>query len=68
MGDPKVSTSEGESVPNTPSSSSASQEPMDIIQSTGTNSSDDQNIFSKFLEIKQKNETLKANVYNQFWK
>ena len=41
---------------------------MEIIQSVGTSEEGDQNIFSKFLEIKQKNESLKANVYSQFWK
>ena len=61
-------TSAGTSVPNTPPTSSPSQEPLEIIQTTGTSSVDDQNIFSNFLEIKQKNETLKSNVYNQFWK
>lgn len=54
LGDPKVSKSTGGSVPNTPSSTSPSQEPLKIIQTMGTSSSDYQNIFSKFLEIKQK--------------
>ena len=41
---------------------------MEIIQSTETKSVGDTNIFSKFLEIKQKNESLKSQVYSQFWK
>jgi len=45
-------TSAGASVPRTLPTTSHSREPLEIIQSTCTSSSDDQNIFSKFLEIK----------------
>jgi len=41
---------------------------MEIIQSTEVNTAKDVNIFSKYMEIKQKNETFKAHMYNQFWK
>ena len=68
LGDIEVSIEADGNFPNTPSSSLASQDPMDIIQSVRTSEHGDQNIFSKFLEIKHKNEALKSNVYSQFWK
>lgn len=61
LGDPELSTSIGViasttpptfSSSTTPPATSLSREPLEIIQSTGTNTSDDQNIFSRFLEIK----------------
>lgn len=77
LGDLKVSTLIGVSTSTTPPTISASttphatspsREPLEIIQSTGTNTSDDSNIFSRFLKIKQKNESLMSNMYSQFWK
>ena len=60
LGDPEVLTSAGVSTSiappkanfSTTPATSPSREPLEIIQSTGTNSSDDSNIFSRFLEIK----------------
>ena len=49
-------------------STPCSTEPMEIISSTETSAVGDANIFLTFLEIKQKNESLKYQVYSQFWK
>ena len=57
-------TSAGTSVPNTPPFVSPSREAMELIQTAENTSTDDLNIFSKFLEIKKKNETIKSNVYS----
>jgi len=54
-------TGSKEHLPDIPSSS-ASQSPLDKSQSTELGELDDPNTFSKFLQIKQKNETLKANT------
>lgn len=42
--------------------------PMEIIQSMEPNIAEDVNILSKYKEIKQKNGTIKAYMYSQFWK
>jgi len=42
--------------------------PMEIIQSKEANTAGYVNRFSKYREIKQNNETLKAHMYIQFWK
>lgn len=34
----------------------------------GPSETKESNVFTNFLEINQKNEALKANVYAQFWK
>ena len=62
----EVSTSTN--IPQTSSSASPAREPLEIIQHADASSSKEKNIFSKFLEIKQKNEALKLDVYNQFLK
>jgi len=56
-----------EHLPDTPSSS-ASQNPSINSQSTELAKLDDPNIFNKCSQIKQKNETLKENIYAQFQK
>lgn len=66
MDDSCVSTGSQENVLNTPSSTSALQNLLEITQSTGVSEKEEPNIFTNFLEIKQNNESLKANVYAQF--
>lgn len=68
LGDLEDVSSAGTIDPKPPSTSStpSSTEPMDIIQSTETSSAEDTNIFSTFLEINQKNESLKSQVYRHF--
>lgn len=69
LGDLEYISSVRTTDPKTPSSSTPfSVEPMEIIHSTETNFVEDSTIFSKFLEIKQKNETLKQKMYSKFWK
>ena len=62
--DTEVSTST--SVRKTPPLASPAREPLEIIQYLDAISSEEKKIFSKFLDIKHKNETLKSNVYSQF--
>ena len=50
-------------------SSSASQDPPDVAQTTELAQVQTKtDIFSKYKEIKQNNEMLKASIYTQFWK
>lgn len=58
----EVSTST--SAPMTPPSSSPTREPLEIIQHLEAISSEEHNIFSRFLYIKHNNEALKYNVYS----
>ena len=39
-----------------------------ITQDVGASETEDPNVFTNFLEIKQKTEALKENVYAHFWK
>jgi len=41
---------------------------LEITQYAGASEIMERNFFTNFLEIKHKNEALKANVYAQFWK
>ena len=66
LGDTEVSTST--SVPQNPPSSSPAREPLEIIQHSDASSSEEQNIFSRILDINPKNEELKYDVYSQIWK
>jgi len=70
IGDLEYVSLAGNTDPKPPSTSStpSSTKPMELIQSTETSSAEDTNIFSTFFEIKQKNESLKSQVYNKFWK
>jgi len=51
----------------TPSSSN-SHNLLEITELVGESETEESNVFTNFLEIKQKNESLKANIYAQFWK
>lgn len=66
--DSQVSTGTEETVIIPPSSSSISQNLLEITQSAGLSEQKEPNFFTNFLEIKQNNESLKANVCAQFWK
>ena len=66
LGETEVSTSTN--IPQTSSSASPMRNPLEIIQHTDASSSEEKNILSKFLEMKQNNEALKSDVYSQFRK
>jgi len=66
--DSQVSIGIEEPVITNPSSCSTSQNLLEITQSAGPNEREESNVFTNFLEIKQNNEALKANVYAQLWK
>ena len=62
LGDLEDVSSAGTTDPKPPytSSTPSSTEPMEIIQSTEMSAKEDTHIFSTFLEVKQKNESLNS--------
>lgn len=65
MDDSRVSIESEEIFLNTPSYSFVSWNLLEITQLEGEGEQEEPNIFTNFLEIKQKNESMKANVYAQ---